>query len=94
MKSFTETQRLEFFEAEIDRIGADHDSVGPAESLTVEVRGDLARIWDDWESSVIHVEDLVDAFESTKDGAGPQEFWAALTNYPELDRDEVWDARK
>jgi len=79
------------FRKEIRRIGADFMNVGPAECLVVEQKGDYVRVWDDWNSSVVLVDDLYSALRSIESGAGPQALWAALNEYPEFDRDEVWD---
>jgi len=82
---------LAHFRKEIRRIDADFASVGPARYLKAEQKGDYVRIWDDSKSSIVRVDDLDSALRSVESGAGPQALWVALNEYPEFDRDEVWD---
>ena len=79
------TYDLEHFNREIERIGMDHATQGPCQSVCVDfVEGGKIRIYDDWAQSICSPEELAEILSEIPDryfanpdnyGQGGEGFW-------------------
>jgi hypothetical protein len=79
LRSNTEGRKMETkIEAELKRIGVDHDAVGPVDSICVKEEGGYCVLYDDHENWTGTQEEALKRLKALPAGAGWQEFWHAF----------------